>query len=218
MLAHHEQLIPRDVLMDAFWPQAGPEAARNSLNVALYGLRQALKTVTDRSVVLFEEGAYCLNPEFHVWVDVDEFDHHVQAGRRLEAKGQITKAAAEYEDAIGLYHGDFLAGDPYEEWPVLPRERLRVAYLDVLDHLSQIYFSQGQYADCITLCQLVLTRDTCREDIHCLLMRCFGRQGQRHLALRQYQICVEALRTELEVDPTSETTQLYEQIRRRERV
>jgi DNA-binding SARP family transcriptional activator len=114
--------------------------------------------------------------------------------------------------------GDFLAGDPYEEWPVLPRERLRVAYLDILDRLSQIHFDQGQYANCITLCQLALRRDACREDIHCLLMRCYSRQGQRHLALRQYQICVEALRTELEVDPTSETTQLYEQIRRRERV
>ncbi len=218
MLAHHNEPIPRDMLMDAFWPQAGPESARNSLNVALYGLRQALKTVTDTPVILFEEGAYGINPEFHIWVDVDEFDRHVQAGRRLEASGQITKAAAEYEDAIELYHGDFLAGDPYEEWPVLPRERLREAYLDSLDRLSQIYFNQDRFANCVTLCQLSLNHDSCREDIHCLLMRCYSRQGQRHLALRQYQICVEALHTELEVEPTPETTQLYERIRRRERV
>ncbi len=218
LLAHHNEPIPRDVLMDAFWPQAGPESARNSLNVALYGLRQALKTVTDKPVVLFEEGAYGFNPEFHIWIDVDEFDRHVEAGRRLEANGQITKAAAKYEAAIELYQGDFLAGDLYEEWPVLPREHLRVAYLEVLDHLSQIRFSQGQYPECATLCQLLLTRDTCREDIHCLLMRCYSREGQGHLALRQYQICVEALRTELEVDPAPETTRLYEQIRRRGRV
>jgi DNA-binding SARP family transcriptional activator len=101
LLAHHDQPILRDVLMDAFWPQAGPESARNSLNVALYGLRQALKTVTDKPVVLFEEAAYGLNPEFHVWVDIDEFDRHVQAGRRLEAKGQMHRQLLEYEDAIG---------------------------------------------------------------------------------------------------------------------
>jgi DNA-binding SARP family transcriptional activator len=218
LLAHHDQPTPRDVLMDMFWPQAGPEAARNSLNVALHGLRQALKSVTDKPVVLFEEGAYCLNPEFQIWIDVDEFDHHVQAARRLESNGQVTKAAAGYEVAIGLYQGDFLASDPYEEWPVLPRERYRVAYLDMLDRLSQIYFNQSQYADCIALCQLALTRDACREDTHCLLMRCYSRQGQRQLALRQYQICVEALRAELEVDPAPETTLLHEQIRRRERV
>jgi DNA-binding SARP family transcriptional activator len=218
MLAHHDQPIPRDVLMDVFWPQAGPEAARNSLNVALHGLRQALKTVTDKPVVLFEEGSYGINPEFHVWVDADEFDRHVQAGRRLEAKEQLARAAAEYEAAVELYQGDFLAGDPYEEWPVLLRERHRVAYLDILDRLSQIYFNQRQYADCVTLCQLALARDACREDIHCLLMRCYSRQGQRQLALRQYQICVEALHAELEVEPAPETTQLYQRIRRRERV
>jgi DNA-binding SARP family transcriptional activator len=186
--------------------------------VALHGLRQALKTVTDMSIILFEEGAYCINPELHVWVDVDEFDRHVQAGRRLEAKEQLARAAAEYEAAIELYQGDFLAGDPYEEWPVLPRERLRVAYLDVLDRLSQIYFNRDQYPNCIALCQLALTRDACREDIHCLLMRCYSRQGQRRLVLRQYQACVEALRTELDVAPAPTTTQLYERIRRRERV
>jgi|GEM_PF-1675206 len=218
LLAHHTQPIPRDILMDAFWPQAGPEAARNSLNVALYGLRQALKIVTDKPVVLFEEGAYCISPEFHVWVDIDEFDRYVQVGRRFEAKDQPARAVVEYEAAVELYQGDFLSGDLYEEWPVLARERLRVAYLDVLDHLSQIYFNQDQYAYCVTLCQLLLTRDTCREDIHCLLMRCYSREGQHHLALRQYQACVEALRTELDVAPAPTTAQLYERIRRRERV
>ena len=218
MLAHHEQPIPRDVLMDVFWPQAGPEAARNSLNVALHGLRQALKTVTDVPVILFEEGAYCINPEFHIWIDVDEFDRHVQTGRRFGAKEQVAKAAAEYEAAIELYQGDFLAGDPYEEWPVLPRERLRVAYLETLDRLSQIYFDRKQYAACVTVCQKMLTHDNCREDAHCLLMQCYCRQGQHHLALRQYQTCVEALRSELNVDPAPATTQLYNRIQRRESV
>ena len=133
LLAHHHQLIPRDILMDAFWPQAEPEAARNSLNVALYGLRHALKTVTDQPVVLFNEGAYCFSPEFEVWIDVDEFDRHVQAGHRLEAKECLTQAITEYEAAVELYQGDFLAGDLYEEWPVLTRERLRVDYLEILD-------------------------------------------------------------------------------------
>jgi DNA-binding SARP family transcriptional activator len=124
----------------------------------------------------------------------------------------------EYEAAISLYQGDFLEQNPYEEWTLLDRERLRVAYLDTLDRLSQIYFSQERYAACITVCQLVLARDRCREDAHCLLMRCYSRQGQYPLALQQYQRCVEALRDELDVEPAPETTQLYEALRRRERL
>jgi DNA-binding SARP family transcriptional activator len=49
-------------------------------------------------------------------------------------------------------------------------------------------------------------------------MRCYSRQGQQHLALRQYQICVEALRLELDVAPAPATTQLVEQIRQHKRV
>jgi DNA-binding SARP family transcriptional activator len=218
LLAHRDRTLPRDVLMDAFWPDAEPEAARNSLNVALHGLRQALRAADELPVVIFQDGAYRLNPELHLWLDSDEFERRVTAGRRLEAAGQIAAAAAEYEVATGLYQGDFMADDPYDEWPVITRERLRIAYLDTLDRLSQIYFSQGQYGSCASLCQHMLTQDNCREDAHCRLMRCYSRQGQQHLALRQYQICVKTLRDELDVEPSLTTIQLYERIRRRERV
>jgi DNA-binding SARP family transcriptional activator len=45
------------------------------------------------------------------------------------------------------------------------------------------------------------------------LMRCYCRQGQRHLALRQYHLCTEVLTRELGVPPTQETTTLYDHIR-----
>jgi DNA-binding SARP family transcriptional activator len=218
LLAHRDRTLPRDVLMDAFWPDAGPEAARNSLNVALHGLRQALRTAADVPVVIFQDGAYRLHPELNLWLDSDEFERRVAAGRRFETAGQLGAAAAEYEAATGLYQGDFMADDPYDEWPVMTRERLRIAYLDTLDRLSQIYFSQGQYGSCANLCQHMLTQDNCREDAHCRLMRCYSRQGQYHLALRQYQLCLKTLRDELDVEPSPNTTQLYERIRRRERV
>ncbi len=218
LLIHRDQPAPREVLMDVFWPAASPTAARNNLNVALHRLRQSLRTLTDLPVVLFEEGAYCLNPALHLWLDVEEFERRVATGRQFETAGKLAPAAAEYEVATGIYGGDFLADDPYEEWPVLARERLRVAYLDTLDRLSHIYFGKGQYASCATLCQLMLNRDNCREDAHCRLMSCYSRQGQHHLALRQYEACIGALRTELDVAPAPTTTQLYERIRRRERV
>ena len=49
-------------------------------------------------------------------------------------------------------------------------------------------------------------------------MRCYSRQGQRNLALRQYHLCVEALARVLDVSPMGETVALYHQIRRGEAV
>ncbi len=66
LLIHHDQPAPRDVLMDVFWPDASPEAARNRLHVALHNIRQKLRAVTDILVVIFEDGAYGLNADFHL--------------------------------------------------------------------------------------------------------------------------------------------------------
>jgi DNA-binding SARP family transcriptional activator len=219
LLANHEWPTPREVLMDKFWPDAyEPELARNSLNVAISGLRRALRTLTDRPVIMFEGGAYQLNPDFRVWVDVEEFDRHLHRAQQLASYHQATAALGEYEAALNLYSDDFLADDPYEEWPVVQRERLRVAYLNALDRVSELHLERADYAACVSTCQTLLARDACREDIHCRLMVCFARQDQQPLALRQYQACVEALKTELQVAPAPATTQLYQRLRRREHV
>ena len=218
LLLHHKQHTPREVLMEVFWPDAESETARNNLNVAIHGLRRAIRSVVFLPVIVFKEGSYGFEDTVEVWLDVEEFERCASAGQRMEARNHRTAAIAEYEAAISLYQGDFLKQNPYEEWTVLERERLRITYLETLDRLSHIYFGQERYAMCITVCKLILTRDRCREDAHSLLMRCYSRQGQDHLALRQYQICVEALRMELDVAPAPETTKLYEQVRQHKRV
>ena len=218
LLLHHKRNIPREVLMDVFWPDANPETARNNLNVAMYNLRQAVRSVTDLEVIHFENGAYGLPAKINLWLDVDEFEQCVKEAQRLEARNQFTGSVTEYEIAVNIYRGDLLADTPYDDWMAIDRERLRLTYLDTLDRLSKIYFDREQYTACIRLCQLILNRDLCREDAHCCLMRCYSRLGQVPLALRQYQFCVEALRSELEIDPAPETTQLYLRIHQHEHV
>jgi DNA-binding SARP family transcriptional activator len=215
LVTHRDPWPQREQLMEVFWPDSSPEAARNSLNVALHGLRRALRAVADVPVVVLERSAYRLAADLRLWVDAEEFERHMEGGRRLEADGEPAAAVAEYELASALYQGDFLADDPYEEWLVLTRERLGLAYLDTLDRLSHLYLTHRQYESCAALCQLIVQRDPCQEDAHRRLMRCLSRQGQTHLALRQYQVCAEALRAELGVEPDPATVALKEQIRLR---
>ena len=218
MLLHNNQSTPREILMDVFWPDLNPGAARNNLNVTIYALRKELRSATDEELICYEDSAYHLSRKIKLWLDVEEFEGCINAGKRFETQNQTASAVAEYEIAVNLYQGDFLADNPYDDWTVFDRERLRVTYLDTLNRLSQIYFSQERYAACINLSQLILNHDLCREDAHYRLMQCFSRLGQGPLALRQYQVCVEALQAELEVDPAPDTTQLYEQIRRHEQI
>ncbi len=218
LIVHRDRPVPREVLMERFWPEAAPEAARNSLNVAVHHARQAFRALTEAPIILYKDGAYSLNPDLRLWVDFVSFERHVQHARKLEAEGLPGEACAAYEAALGLYQDDFLVDEPYEEWTVLTRERLRIMYLDAVDRLSQLYMSQGRYGPAASLCQLILAQDNCREDAHARLMRCYSRQGQLALAIRQYQVCVQTLATELNIAPSPMIETLYEQIRRREAV
>jgi DNA-binding SARP family transcriptional activator len=204
--------------METFWPDSTPEAARNSMNVTIHNLRRILRFPDAVQSILFHEGGYRLNPSIVVWADLDEFEILIREGRRLETAGKNLESIQKYEAAVALYQGDFLSEDPYEEWPVTQRERLRTLYLDTLDRLSQQYFTQGDFNTSVQLCQRILNRDACREDVHRRVMRCYSRLGQDCLAIRQYQICTEVLKSELEVEPETSTRQLSEKIRHRERV
>jgi len=214
MVANLGRPIPKDILMDLFWRDANPEAARNNLNVAIYGLRQAFRAVRpDFAHILFQDDCYLLNPAMAVWVDAEEFVQRYKAGQSFERRGMSAEAMGEYEVAEGLYQGDLLEEDLYQDWLIPRREGLKDSYLVILDRLSRHYLKEKRYAACIHLCRKILAKDDCREDAHRRLMRCYSRQGQRNLALRQYHLCVEILARVLDVSPMQETVTLYHQIR-----
>jgi DNA-binding SARP family transcriptional activator len=218
LLTHRKPGPPREVLMEVFWPGSSPEASRNSLNVAIHGLRRTLRSITDLPIVVHGGGAYRINRDLPLWLDVEDFDSHVESGRRSDDAGDLDEAMRHYEFVASLYRGDFMADDPYEDWAALTRERLRLTHLDALGRLSKLYFNVGHYTVCASLCLRIIEQDPCREDAHRRLMRCYSRQGLPHLALMQYRMCVQALADELGVEADPATTELHRHIRGHERV
>ncbi len=61
-------------------------------------------------------------------------------------------------------------------------------------------------------CQQLLNQDTCHEEAHRLLMRTFAILGDRSAIARQYQVCKQALKEELDIPPAEETENLYRQL------
>lgn len=213
LVTHCDRPVFKDVLMDIFWPDTPAEAARNNLNVAVYGLRQALrKNNPSQSHVLFINDCYLLNPEINIWLDCKIFMELIDAALELERNGNLKTAIKEYSKAEALYQGEFLEEDRYEDWLIPLREKLRFEYLSLLDQLNQHYFEKQDYEACIHLCQKMLATDPCSEEAHRQLMRCFFERGQSYLALRQYYQCVEALQEGLNIAPANTTKALYEYI------
>ena len=213
LLTHRDRTCARDVLMDVFWPDVSPDQARNRFHVALSALRRSLRAVSDIPVVEFREGTYGLNPELDLQVDVDHFERLVESAERAQRDGDTEATIACYAQAVTLYRGDLFAETPYDDWALLPRETLRVNYLDVLDRLAALHLARGNLGPCIAVAQLILQQDPCREDAYRLLMRCYARQGRVHEALRQFELCSRALSTTLGSGPSRATVELHHSIR-----
>ena len=212
LITHREHPVSKEVLMELLWPDSSPDAARNNLNVAIYGLRQSLRQDNPhQSHILYQDDCYFINPDLNIWVDVEAFEAHLARACQLEVRAQ-SQAVHEYHLAETLYTGDFLEEDRYEDWPAIQRQQLKDAYLGVLERLSQHYYAQGDYAACVAQCQKILAAEPYRESAHRWIMQCYAQQGQRYLAIRQYQDCVDALRNELDVEPSEETDRLYQRV------
>lgn len=213
LLTQPGRSVPRDVLLEQFWPDVDPLHARNRLQVALSCLRRNLRPVTALAVVEHRAGTYTISPELDLDVDVEEFDRCRRAARRAEDHGQHGAVIAGYQRAADLYRGPFLADTPYDDWTIVPREAYRIAYLDVLDRLAGALEHAGRMDECVNVALQMLEVDGCHEAGHRLLMRSYVHMGRGHQALRQFELCRRALRSTLAVGPSTQTIGVYREVR-----
>ena len=213
LLAHRGTPVKKDILMEVFWPEASPEAAPRNLHQAIYSLRQTLRgKQPEFQHIRFENDCYFLNPRLEVWLDSEEFERHIQAAQSLETADRLQEAIEHYTAAESLYQGDFLDEDLYEDWPKARRTHLQSTYLEIANRLTCYYLQMGMHPPAVALCRKVIAMDACNEDAHRQLICCYLAQGQRHLALRQFLMCLTALNEELNLAPSPETQTLYQRI------
>src|SRR5262249_53531695 len=133
-------------------------------------------------------------------------------GAQLEANGQAVDALAMFDRAAELYRGDFLP-DSWDEWAIFRREGLKDQYLFILAKLADARLRSGDFDSCIRLCRLLLEQDPCREDTYRMLMLCHAQLGQRGRVQRWFELCVQTLRSTLDIDPEPETLSVYQRAR-----
>jgi DNA-binding SARP family transcriptional activator len=201
--------------MDAIWPRARPDPARNSLHVALSGARQALRVASAMPVIERHHDSYRIASAFDVWTDVEQFQRECSAGRRAEIAGE-SAALRHYETACQLYEGDFLADDPYSEWAAGRREELRLAATGVQSRLVDAYVEGGSFTSAATLARRIIDNDPCNEHVHRQLMICYTATGLRHMALFQFHRLAEELWNAFQARPSAQTRRLYECLRRQD--
>ena len=194
----------REELATLLWGDMQDAQARVNLRQALLRIRKAMPW-TVAAGILLDGPNVALDPAV-VDVDVAQFERLV-AGGSVDALGQ----------AADLYRGDLLAGlalaeRPFEEWLASERERLHELGIQGLGRLLAHHQKADAAEQAVQTGLRLLALDPLQEPVHRAVMRLYARLGCRAAALRQYRLCVEALRRDLDTLPEAETTKLYQEI------
>ena len=94
------------------------------------------------------------------------------------------------------------------------REILSRAAIKALLQVAEARREEGAYEGAIVALQRLLSLERTDEPAHRELMRVYALAGRRHDALRQYEQCSKVLQSELNVEPETETIELYNSIAR----
>jgi DNA-binding SARP family transcriptional activator len=213
LLLRRGRPTPKELLMDLLWPEAAPAAARNNLNVAVYGLRRFLRGDTPARHVVYRRDGYELDPKLRIWLDLDEFLARAAAARECARAGDPLGELGELGAAEAVYGGPLFEDDPYEDWTFESRRLVLDRYVDVLDGLACRYQDIGDLNRSAAATLKILDVQPAHETAHRRLMSTYAKLGQHHLAMRQFQDCTDAMRTELDLAPGRETVSLYGRIR-----
>jgi DNA-binding SARP family transcriptional activator len=220
LVLHRQRSHPRELLAGVLWGDYPEKRAQNSLRTALWRLRRMIESEgVERGTYLSTTRTHALafNCNSPYWLDVERFESGVLDGLAKPVSSMTDQDAAALEDVIALYNGDLLDGF-YEEWVLPERERFYRLFLSGTKHLMRYYRHAGRYDDALICGRLILQRDPLQEDIHFEIMMLHAENGQRALAIRQFEICRETLINELGIEPITGIQTLCEQLRRGENV
>ena len=225
LTAEYARPHPRERLAALLWPDWPQQSAMSNLRYALADLR---KVIGDRDAhppyLLVTRESLQLNCEADIGADVIEFE-----GNRVDPRSGTSiqqsiisnqqSTILDLQSAISLYRGEFLEGfslddsPVFEEWLLSKRQYYSQQMLQALSSLADHFEKTGDYNQAEGYARRQIELEPWRETAHRQLMRALSLKGGRVQALAQFESLRKILQRELDVEPSEETIELYQQIR-----
>lgn len=203
--------VPRDVVLESFWPDRPLDAGLNALYKSLHTLRRMLEPAIaagqTSSYVEISDDSITLIDHPGLWVDVIQFQDLLLASARDHLPRQSLRLA------LDLFRGEFLADVPYVDWPIPRRETLNDARRRATLHLAHLDLEAGEPLASVSPLESLLASDPACEDAHEALIRAFLASGFHAAALQQVERCRLALAHDLDAEPGPEIARLAAAVR-----
>lgn len=196
LILHRTAPQPRQSLAFLLFPDSSEAQARTNLRNLLHLLHEALPEA--EQFLASDTQSLQWRPEARFTLDVEDFERAYHSATTI----------AEWQQAVGLYSGDLLAGC-YDDWILPERERLRQEFVDALEQLVACHERTQNFPAARQVAQRLLSCDPLREETYRRLMRLAALSGDRAGVVSFYNQCVQVLERELAVEPGPETQSAY---------
>ena len=208
LLLCHPAGRTREQIGVALWPEASAEQLRQAFHPVLHQLRRVLGGA---AWVRHEGGVYRLARDRGAVVDVDELRVALDAA---DAAREPADAVVALARATSLYAGDFLEQDPPAgDWHLPVQDELRRRHEEALARLARLLGDLGRHAEAADAWRRLVARDPLDEPAARGLLASLLRLGDHREARRVYARLADALRAELDAEPSPETAALMDAAR-----
>jgi DNA-binding SARP family transcriptional activator len=186
----------REEVIDALWPDLGPDVALNSLNQTVYFLRRIFEPayVEDLSATYVHHGPDVL------WLDPELVSSRSSRCLRILDRVGAEPSPEDVSMLAEVYTDRFALDFAYEEWAVPFRTSLHVAYLEVVEAAVTRDMATGHEDRAIDLARRALDVDPSVESLELALVRLYRTTGAHAAAAEQYAHYAAVLRNELGLD------------------
>ncbi len=214
LLLRRGRSVTRNELVDVLWGDDPPTGAANVVHKYVAGLRRALEP--DRAnrapsrLVRSVQAGYQLPLEAGQ-LDLDLFDAHVAAARRLSASGAGQGALRDLDAALALWQGPPLGGIS-GAFAAVEGARLAELRLAIVEERAQLLLDLDRPADLVTELPALIAEHPFRERLRRHLMLALYRTGRLADALAAYQDARQLMVAELGLEPGPELESLQRQI------
>ena len=190
LICERGRIVPLEELMEVFWPSAGRGGATN--------VRQAIHTLRDRlepsrakhaptAFVIAAKSGYELDRSA-VWIDAEDFQSSARAGLDALRRHDREMARPALTHAANLYRGEFLADEPYAEWALAERDRMRDLAGQVLRSLADLERSEGHLDGATNQLQRLAEIEPLDLDVQRELLAVLIERGRHQEAARRYEV------------------------------
>ncbi len=220
ILSQKSEKNQKETLVEILWPDEKPGVGEKNFKTTLQRLRKSLEPDISQtfgsSYIHLHHNLVFLDKEL-CRVDCRSFTALSKEGEEKEKAGDLKGALDCFSRAIDLYQGDFISEDLHSSWVERRREDLKNIYLDLLLRTARYHEQAGAFKKTVSCLKQALEADPLLEEACCRLMTLYAGKNQYNEALRVFDSCRKALKTELNTRPDPATTALYQGIKEQQK-